>query len=64
MAGVNTSVQGASTTGQGLVKLAGNTNAVTGTSAVVAVTPDDLKAVLGHDYTYPIEEIVEYSNAQ
>ena len=27
-------------------------------------TPDDLKFVLGHAYTYPIQEIAEYSEAQ
>ena len=42
----------------------GTTKALAGTDTASAMTPADVKYVLGHDYTYPIQEIVEYSRAQ
>lgn len=48
MAGVNTSIQGATTSARGEVKLAGNTNAIAGTDTSLAMTPDDVRYVLDH----------------
>ena len=54
----------ASESNKGVTVYAGNTKAIAGTDTASAMTPDDLKFVLGHDYTYPIQEITEYSEAQ
>ena len=54
----------ASESNKGVVALATNAEAIAGTDTAKAVTSDDLKYVLGHEYTYPIQEIVEYSRAQ
>ena len=54
----------ASESNKGVTVYSGSTKALAGTDTASAVTPDDLKFVLGHDYTYPIQEIVEYSRAQ
>ena len=51
----------ASESNKGVTVYAGNTKAIAGTDTASAMTPDDLKFVLGHDYTYPIQEITEYS---
>ena len=55
---------GPTTTTKGAVELDTDAEAVTGTDTERALTAANLKAVLGHDYTYPIQEIVEYSEAQ
>ena len=47
-----------------LLPFSGSTKALAGADTASAMTPDDLKFVLGHDYTYPIQEITEYSEAQ
>ena len=54
----------ATATAKGIVELDTDAEAVTGTDTERAITAANLKAVLGHDYTYPIQEIVEYSRAQ
>ena len=54
----------ATATTKGVVELDTDAEAVTGTDTERALTAANLKAVLGHDYTYPIQEIVEYSEAQ
>ena len=55
---------GPTTTTKGAVELDTDAEAVTGEDTERALTAANLKAVLGHDYTYPIQEIVEYSEAQ
>jgi hypothetical protein len=55
---------GPTATTKGAVELDTDAEAVTGTDTERALTAANLKAVLGHDYTYPIQEIVEYSEAQ
>ena len=54
----------ATATTKGVVELDTDAEAVTGEDTERALTAANLKAVLGHDYTYPIQEIVEYSEAQ
>jgi hypothetical protein len=54
----------ATATAKGIVELDTDAEAVTGEDTERALTAASLKAVLGHDYTYPIQEIVEYSRAQ
>ena len=61
---LDTWVSDAITAVKGKLVTAGNAKALAGTDTASAVTPDDLKFVLGHDYTYPIQEITEYSEAQ
>jgi hypothetical protein len=61
---LDTWVSDATTAVKGKLVTAGNAKALAGTDTASAVTPDDLKFVLGHDYTYPIQEITEYSEAQ
>lgn len=55
---------GPTTTTKGAVELDTDAEAVTGEDTERALTAANLKAVLGHDYTYPIQEIIEYSEAQ
>ena len=54
----------ATATTKGVVELDTDAEAVTGEDTERALTAANLKAVLGHEYTYPIQEIVEYSRAQ
>jgi len=54
----------ASESNKGVTVYSGTTKALAGTDTASAMTPADVKYVLGHDYTYPIQEIVEYSEAQ
>ena len=54
----------ATATTKGVVELDTDAEAVTGEDTERALTAANLKAVLGHDYTYPIQEIVEYIEAQ
>jgi hypothetical protein len=55
---------GPTATTKGAVELDTDAEAVTGEDTERALTAANLKAVLGHDYTYPIQDIVEYSEAQ
>ena len=55
---------GPTATTKGAVELDTDAEAVTGEDTERALTAANLKAVLGHDYTYPIQEIIEYSEAQ
>ena len=62
--GVLSNCTAGTSSAKGVLELAIDSEAVTGTDTERALTAANLKAVLGHDYTYPIQEIIEYSEAQ